>query len=57
MSAIKKSDNEIEGRRQEKGFLADVLRILKAEHGLSRILNWEDIDVSEFGIIHEMAPD
>ena len=56
MLTIKKRDDEIERRRQEKGFLADVLWILKAEHGLSRTLDWEDIYASEFGIVHETAP-
>jgi hypothetical protein len=57
MLTVKKGDNEINGGRQKKGFLADMLWILKAEHGLPRILDWENIYVSEFGIIHEMAPD
>jgi hypothetical protein len=57
MLTVKKGDNEIKRGRQEKGFIADVLWILKAEHRLSGTLDWEDIYVSEFGIIHEMAPD
>jgi hypothetical protein len=31
MSAVKKGDNEIEGRRQKEGFFTNVLWILKAE--------------------------
>jgi len=57
MLAIEKGDNEIKRGWQKNGFFADVLWILKAEHSLSRTLDWEDIYVSEFGIIHEMAPD
>jgi len=57
MLTVKKGHNEIKRGGQKKGFFADVLWILKAEHGLSRTLDWEDIYVSEFGIIHEMAPD
>jgi hypothetical protein len=57
MLTIKKGDNEIKRGGQKKGFFADVLRILKAEHRLSRALDREDIYVSKFGIIHEMAPD
>ena len=56
MLTVKKGDNEIKRGRQEKGFFADILRILKAEHRLSGTLDWEDIYVSEFGIIHERAP-
>jgi hypothetical protein len=51
MLAVKKGDNEIQRRRQKEGFLADVLRILKADQGLAGNLDWEGIDTSEFGKI------
>jgi hypothetical protein len=54
MLTIKKGDNEIKRRRQKKGLFADVLWILKAEHRLSRTLDWKDIDTSEFRIIHRL---
>jgi len=57
MQAIKKGDNEIKRGGQEKGFWADVLWILKADHGLPGILDREDVDSSKFGVIHEKAPD
>ena len=57
MLTVKKGDNEIKRGGQEKGFFADVLRILKAEHCLSRTVDRKNIYASEFGIIHEMAPD
>jgi hypothetical protein len=54
MLAIKKGDNEIKRGRHEKGLFADVLWILKAEHRLSRTLDWKDIDTSELRIIHRL---
>jgi hypothetical protein len=54
MLTIKKGDNEIKRRRQKKGLFADVLWILKAEHRLSRTLDWKDIDTSELRIIHRL---
>jgi hypothetical protein len=54
MLTIKKGDNEIKRGRQKKGLFADVLWILKAEHRLSRTLDWKDIDTSELRIIHRL---
>jgi hypothetical protein len=52
MLPIKKRNNEIKRGRQKKGLFTDVLWILKTEQGLSRILDWKDIDRSEFGKVH-----
>jgi hypothetical protein len=35
MLAVKKGDNEIEGRGQKEGFLTDILWILYADEGLT----------------------
>jgi hypothetical protein len=52
MLTIEKGDNEIKRGRQKKSFFADVLWILKTDHRLSRTLDWKNIDISEFRIIH-----
>jgi len=52
MLTIKEGDNEIKRGGQKKGLFTDVLWILKAEQGLSRILDRKDTDISEFRIIH-----
>ena len=57
MLPVKKGNNEIKRGGQEKGFFADILRILKAKQGLSGTLDWEDIDGSKLGVVHETAPD
>jgi hypothetical protein len=54
MLTIEKGDNEIKRGRQKKGFFADVLWILKTDHRLSRTLDWKNIDISEFRIIHRL---
>jgi hypothetical protein len=53
MLTIEKGDNEIKRGGQKKGFFADVLWILKTDHRLSRTLDWKNIDISEFRVIHE----
>jgi hypothetical protein len=54
MLTIKEGNNEIKRGRQKKGLFTDVLWILKAEQGLSRILDRKDTDISEFRIIHRL---
>jgi len=54
MLTIKKGDDEIKRRRQKNSLFADVMRILKTEQSLSRILDWENIDISEFRIIQRL---
>jgi hypothetical protein len=56
MLTVKKGDNEIDDGRQEESVLADILRVLEANQGLSRTPDWEDIDASKPGVIHETAP-
>jgi hypothetical protein len=46
MLTIKKGNDEIKGRGQKNSLFADVMRILKTEQSLSRILDWENIDIS-----------
>jgi len=53
VTTIEMRDNIIEWRRQKESLFADVLRILQAEHRLPRHLNRENVDGSQFGIIHE----
>jgi hypothetical protein len=55
MLTIKKGDDEIKRRRQKNSLFADLMRILKTEQSLSRILDLENIDISEFRIIHRLA--
>jgi hypothetical protein len=57
MLAIKEGDDEKKRGGQKKGFFADVLRILEAQESLPRILDWKGVNVSEFGVIHEVASD
>jgi hypothetical protein len=57
MLTIKKGDDEIKRGRQKKSLLADALRILETEQGLSRTLDWKDINISEFGTIHGSTSD
>jgi hypothetical protein len=52
MSAVEKRDNEIKGRRQKEGFLANIQRVLKTEESLTGHLDWEDIDISKSWEIH-----
>jgi hypothetical protein len=54
MSAVEKRDNEIKGRRQKEGFLANIQRILKTEESLTGHLDWEDIDISKSWEIHRL---
>jgi hypothetical protein len=57
MLAIKKGDDEIKRGRQKKSLFTDVLWVLKTKKALFRTLDRKDIDISELGIIHEMASD
>jgi hypothetical protein len=57
MLPVEEGDDEIESGRQKKGFLADVLRILKAQKRLTGTSDRKGIDISELGIVHENASD
>ena len=54
MLAIKKGDDKIERGWQKKRLLTDVLGVLKTKKGLSGTLDWKDIDISEFRLIHRL---
>jgi P2-related tail formation protein len=52
MAAIEEGDDEVKRRGQKEGLVANILRILKTEQGLTRHLNRKDIYISELGEIH-----
>jgi hypothetical protein len=52
MATIEEGDDEVKRRGQKEGLVANILRVLKTEQGLARLLNRKDNYISEFGKIH-----
>jgi hypothetical protein len=55
MATVKKGKDEMKRGRQKESFVADILRVLKTEHGLPRHPDGKDIYISELGKIHNTS--
>jgi hypothetical protein len=52
MTTIEEGDDEVKRRGQKEGLVTNILRVLKTEQGLARLLNRKDNYISELGKIH-----